>query len=265
MERRLVLYGLEQCAGLACDYERRLSLCKLLLYNSFGFGKVAGVYNCNAVYADSVSECFKVNGRRRIAVYVLAVCRVVLVTCHTCNAVIKDDNGRITAVVCNVNKARDTAVHKCAVTDNGYRLALVFALSALVEAVQAAYACAHTYCRVDRTERSGGTERVTAYIAAYHNAELFEYVEYASVGTSCTEYGRTNGYLGIKSLPFVIFTENDLSYLALEVFALKGEQLLALYVNAVLAAVCFDNIVKLFDNIERLYLSGKVRFPLRPA
>lgn len=57
MERRLVLYGLEQCAGLACDYERRLSLCKLLLYNSFGFGKVAGVYNCNAVYADSVSEC----------------------------------------------------------------------------------------------------------------------------------------------------------------------------------------------------------------
>ena len=65
----------------------------------------AGVYNCNAVYADSVSECFKVNGRRRIAVYVLAVCRVVLVTCHTCDAVIKDDNGRITAVVCNVNKA----------------------------------------------------------------------------------------------------------------------------------------------------------------
>ena len=173
MERRLVLYSLEQCTGLACDYERRLSLCKLLLYNSFGFGKVAGVYNCNAVYADSVSECFKVNGRCRVAVYVLAVCRVVLVTCHTCNAVIKDDNGRITAVVCNVNKARDTAVHKCAVTDNGYRLALVFALSALVEAVQTAYACAHTYCRVDCTERSGGAERVTAYIAAYHNTELF--------------------------------------------------------------------------------------------
>ena len=77
------------------------------------------------------------------------------------------------------------------------------------------------------------------------------------MGTSCAEYGGTNGYLGIKSLPFVIFTENDLSYFALEVFALKGEQLLALYVNAVLAAVCFDNIVKLFDNIERLYLSAK--------
>ena len=58
-----MLYSLEQCAGLACDYERRLSLCKLLRYNSFGFGKVAWVYNCNAVYADSVSECLKVNSR----------------------------------------------------------------------------------------------------------------------------------------------------------------------------------------------------------
>ena len=76
--------------------------------------------------------------------------------------------------------------------------------------------------------------------------------------TSCTEYGGTNGDLCVKRLPFVLFTENDLSYLALEVFALEGEQFLALYVNAVLAAVCFDNIVKLFYNVERLYLSGKV-------
>ena len=80
--------------------------------------------------------------------------------------------------------------------------------------------------------------------------------------TACTKYGRTDGDICIKSLPLVFFAEYYLLYFALEVFSLKSEKLLALYFNAVFAAMRLYDIVKLLNYIKHLYLRGKILYQL---
>ena len=96
-----------------------------------------------ALYADSVAKINKIYRSRRVAFKILARGRVLLVTGHTCDRVIKDYNGGICSVVCHIYKACHTAVHKSGITDdcNGVLLSL-FAKS-LVKAVEGRDRCTH--------------------------------------------------------------------------------------------------------------------------
>ena len=82
IERSFGLDVFKQYAGTARNNNRRLVRGKLLFKNTLALCKVIRVYDLNPVYADRTAERLKVYLACRVALYVVAGCRVLLMTRH---------------------------------------------------------------------------------------------------------------------------------------------------------------------------------------
>ena len=68
---------------------------KFFLEDCFNCSKIIRINNLNAVYTQGTAEGFKVNLACRISVKVLSCSRILLMSRHACNGIIKNDYRRI--------------------------------------------------------------------------------------------------------------------------------------------------------------------------
>lgn len=92
LKRSIVLYIFKESTWSSGNNYRSLIGCKLFLYSLLALSKVIRVNYSYTLYADSLAELFKIYSSSRVTLKILSCCRILLVACHTCNGVIKDDN-----------------------------------------------------------------------------------------------------------------------------------------------------------------------------
>ena len=263
LEGRIVLHVFQQRARSARDDNGSLVCCELLLYRCLGLRKLVRVSHADALDADSLAELLKVDCRRRVALEVLACCRVLLVTCHARDGVVEYDNSGIRVVVCDVDKTCHAAVHERGIADNCNCLVLGLSSASLVEAVESRDRSSHADCGVDSVERRGSSESVAADIARYRNAELLQAVEQSAVRTSGAHYRRSYRDILVESRKVLLLAEELLCDDGLRELAYVAEYLLALdVVHADVAAVRLDYAVELLNDVYLLVLGGEVLYQL---
>ena len=259
MQRGIVLHVFQQRARTAADDDRRLIdgefLCDRLLH----FGELVRVGNSDALDADRMAECLKIDGSSRIALQIFARGRVLLMTGHTGDRVIENDDRRIGCVIRNIDKAVQAGVHEGRVADDCDGLVLGLLAEHLVEAVQAGDRRAHADRPVNGFERLCGAERIAADIAGNGDLVLCQRIEYAAVRTSGTHNRRTDRQLlricgDLGGLTEQLLCDDDLIQLA-DV----AEDLLAFAFDAECLCVCLENAVELLDDVNGLALCGKIK------
>lgn len=255
------LCSLEKSARAAADDNGCHGSGYFFLDNAFKFGKICGV-NCADVVAGYTERCadvFKTKVRSGIAHESLTCEGVLLVTCHTCDAVVENNVGGIAAVVYHVHKACKTAVHECGVTDYGNVLVSLTANCCC--AVERGDGCAHAVNCVDCGKRSNCAESVATDVTGNAELQLGESVEHTSVRATGAKYRRTGRNRRADLAVVRLNAEKTCAEKLFGVFVAEGKNAvsLAYYINSKCAAVVFDNGIKLFNNDNCFMLCGEVK------
>ena len=99
-----------------------------------------------------MTKALQVHLACRVALYIVACGRILLMTCHTCDGVIKDNNGRVALIVGYIDKTCYARVHKCRVADNAYGLVFCLSAACLVVAVKSRNGGAHAERHIKSVE-----------------------------------------------------------------------------------------------------------------
>ena len=255
------LCSLEKSTRTAADDNGCHGSCYFFLDNAFKFGKICGV-NCADViagYAERCADIFKAKVRSGIAHESLTCEGVLLVTCHTCDAVVENDVCCVATVVYHVHKSCKTAVHECGVTDYGNVLVSLTANCCC--AVEGGDGCAHAVNGVNCGKRSNCAESVASDVTGNTELQLGESVEHTSVRTTGAKYRRT-GRDGRADFAVVrLDAEETCAEKLFGIFVAEGKNTVSLadYVNAKCTAVIFDNGIKFFNNDDCFMLCSEVK------
>ena len=88
-----------------------------------------------ALKAHSFTKCLEIDLSCRISLDIVTCCGILLVTCHSRDRVIYDNDSRVWLVVSNICKSCHTWVHECWITDYGNSLFLALSAANFVKSV----------------------------------------------------------------------------------------------------------------------------------
>ena len=199
----------------------------------------------------------EVDGVGLLALKSLTGSGVILVTSHTRGTVVEDHNGAGRFVISHIYKRVDTGVKEGGVTDNGNPILYVILALCLFHTVESGNAGTHANGGVNYSERSNSAEGVATDVARRVNAKLFKHGEYASVGATGAENGRTRGSILLFEYN-VIFAKNCRFKHVNAIFTLTGKALLALNREAPSSDLLFNNGLKLLKNVNGLDLGNEI-------
>ena len=247
----------EQDAGTAGNDDAGALGGKLLGQHTLAGGEIVGIDHAHAVNAHRMAECLQVYLCGGVAVDVVARGGVLLMSRHTRDGVVQDDDGGIGSIVSDVDKTGHARMHEGGVTDDGHGATLAGLAADLVEAVHARDRCAHTKHRIHGVERLCHAEGVATDVTDDGDLVFRQGVEETSVGASCTHNGGTDGDLLVGGDTLAHVQTKHAADEVLGELALHGEEVLAVHRKTEGAAMVLDDGIQLFDDHEAVNASGK--------
>ena len=149
-------------------------------------------------------------------------------------------------------------MHKCRVTDRRHPILHILLAASLLHSVESADARTHADGRIDNGKRCNRTERIASDVAGSVKAELLQRVKCRAVRAARAKDRRSLRSI-CGSLKLQRLSEKLLTKHIGAVLPLYRKELLALAGNAPGLYLLFDDRIQLLNNVERVYLCGKIK------
>ena len=254
----LCLHGLEQDAGAAGNNDAGALGSQLLGDGLLTGGQIVGIHHRDAVNAHGAAEGLQIHLGGGVAVDVVARGGVLLVTRHTRDGVVQDDDRRVRGVIRNIHETRHARMHEGGVTDDGHGALFGLGTADLVKSMDTRHRRAHAQHRVNGVEGLSHAQGVAADVTDDGDLVLGEGVEQASVGASCAHDGRTDGDGLLGGDTLLDLHAEDAADEVLGELALHGEEVLAVHRKTQGLAVVLNDGIQLLNDHHAIHLGSEV-------
>ena len=122
---------LQQSAGATADNNRSLRSGQLFLDGLLGLSQIVRIHHAYAANANGAAQGLQIDLGAGVTLQVVTGGGVLLMTGHTGNGVIYDNNGSIGLVVSHVDQAGHTGMHEGGIADHGHGVAVSSTLQCL--------------------------------------------------------------------------------------------------------------------------------------
>ena len=182
---------------------------------------------------------------------------VLLMAGHAGNGVIHDDNGGDALVIGDVDQSGDAGMHKGGISDDRHRIFGAVNTPGLVKTVKAGDGSAHANGGIHREERRGSAQGIAADVAADHDAQFMQHIEYPSVRQPGHMTGGRIGTSSSKVSKGFSVPEQDLGHNALGKLPDEREHVLAVAGDAQTFDMGLDDGIQLFRHIDGFIFFSK--------
>ena len=201
-----MFYIFKKCTWAAADDDRRLICCKFFFQYFIALFQIVWIHDSYAVEAHRSAQCLQINLSCRITFDVVSGRRILLMTGHTGNGIIQNDNGGITLVIGNICQTGHTGMHKGGITDYGYCLSFTFFAAGFVKSVNGTDGCTHAKSHIHSGKGSYRAKGIAADVSKNRAFILGKSIEQSSVRASCTHNRRSSRKLFAKRITVCTFS-----------------------------------------------------------